>query len=436
MPDSTSYIEFQSYRGAGYPLFLSIFLSLGLSLQAITLLQTVLFFTSLAFLALSFSKRFNSLLGAIGLIVLIGLNPAITRFNFTIITESVYFSSLFLFTAVFLSLPTKRARYKHIILSGLFTWLILIKPVSWAFIAIPFFILWQSLTVKGQTLKILLYFLLGFVIIQSLGTVYRPAVHEDKSVNSFFGSQLIGKLAFASFDPKRKPYPEAAEKWLDIMQPSIEARSSYMDNMTQDFLFSLNTYDFLRFNNMPLLVNEMGVSKENVGEAQKQLAISIIKQNPKAYAYDVALSFYNLWAIGEVQTHNTALIYNEKLNAITKQYDKKIPHPYYLSNEKTPVPYILKALLLLMFTINISLVIYGLFKHVLAFKPLPNEISLLFTLACSVNAYFFLTALFQAGLTRYAVVGWPLNCIILIGTTIYLMQLVFSKNISMGSATV
>ena len=43
MPDSTSYIEFQDYRGAGYLFFLAICRFLGFCIEQITTIQTVVF---------------------------------------------------------------------------------------------------------------------------------------------------------------------------------------------------------------------------------------------------------------------------------------------------------------------------------------------------------------------------------------------------------
>ena len=418
MPDSTSYIDFQDYRGAGYPAFLALLRILGLNTEQVPLIQNFLFFISLAFLVISFNKRFNSLGLSLALLIGIGLNPAITRYNFSIITESLYFASLFIFLGLILKIyytRTSSGRIKrplnYALLGVLFAWLILIKPVSWSLIAVPVFIVWQHLSLRQNAIRSLTYILFGFVCMHILGASYRYSVHEQFSPGSFFGNQLIGKLAFTPFDPSKTPYPEAGKLWLDIMQPSHEARQK-LDKHSEKFLFALNTYDFLRFDNMPTIVDAM--QSDDSKSAQKDLALAVLQQNPKSYAYDVGLNFVNLWSIGEVQTKSFALEYNQKLDQITTNFKDSIPKPYYLNEDDSIQAIVLKPLLTLIAILNIFVVFFGAL-YILRFKPQSATYNHLFIMACSTNAYFFLTALLQAALTRYAIVAWPMHLILLFG---------------------
>ena len=418
MPDSSSYIDFQDYRGAGYPAFLALLRFLGLNIEHIPIIQNLLFFIALAFLGISFNNRFKSLGLSLALLIGIGMNPAITRFNFSIITESVYFSSLFIFLGLILRINYKRTssgRIKrplnYVLLGVLFAWLVLIKPVSWSFIAVPVFIVWQHLSLRQNIARSLTMILFGFICIHILGASYRYTVHEQFSAGSFFGNQLIGKLAFTSFDPNNTPYPEAGKLWLEIMQPSHQARQR-LEKHSEKFLFALNTYDFLRFDNMPDIVEAM--QSDDPKSAQKDLALAVLQQNPKSYAYDVGLNFLNLWAIGELQTKSFSVAYNKKLDHIVANFKDDIPRPYYLNEDGSLQVIIIKPLLALIAILNILLVIIGIL-YILRLKPQGTAFNQLFIMACSINAYFFLTALLQAALTRYAIVAWPMHLILLFG---------------------
>ncbi len=428
MPDSTSYIDFQDYRGAGYPAFLSFLRFLGISIEQTPIVQTVLFFICLAFLGSSFNQRFRSAGLSIALLIGIGLNPAIARFNYSIITESLYFSSLFIFLGLTLRvcyLRTSRGRVKrplnYVLIGVFFAWLILIKPVSWSLIAVPILIIWQHLSLRENTFRAISFIVLGFACMHIAGTAYRYAVHEQFSGSSFFGNQLIGKLAFTEFDSEQTPYPEAGKLWLNTMQASHQARKK-LDTHNERFLYALNTYDFLRFDHMPEIVKAMNTQDTN--SAQKDLALAVLKQNPQSYAYDVGLNFFNLWAIGELQNKAFSIKYNQKLDNIVAEFKDKIPKPYYLNEDGSLQVLVLKPLLAIIAILNIIIILIGIF-NALRLKATSTEFNQLFIMACTANAYFLLTALLQAALTRYAIVAWPMHLILLFGIAAILSKKLF-----------
>ena len=430
MPDSTSYIDFQDYRGAGYPAFLALLKFLGITIEQTAIVQTVLFFISLAFLGSSFNQRFRSVSFSIALLIGIGLNPAIARYNYAIITESLYFSSLFIFLGLILKLSylrTSRGRVRrplnYVLIGLLFAWLILIKPVSWSLIAVPILIIWQHLSLRENTFRALGFIVLGFACMHIVGTAYRYAVHEQLSGSSFFGNQLIGKLAFTEFDPEKTAYPDAGKLWLKTMEASHQAHKK-LDNHNERFLYALNTYDFLRFDHMPSIVKAMNT--QDINSAQKDLALSVLKQNPQSYAYDVGLNFFNLWAIGELQPKSFSIKYNQKLDNIVAEFNDKIPKPYYLNEDSSLQVVIIKPLLAIIALLNIIVILIGVF-NALRLKATSAEFNHLFIMACTTNAYFLLTALLQAALTRYAIVAWPMHLILLFGLIAILSKKLFIK---------
>ena len=361
----------------------------------------------------------------------IGLNPAIARYNFSIITESLYFASLFIFLGLILKIcyqRTSRGRVRrplnYFLIGLLFAWLILIKPVSWSLVAVPVFIIWQHVSLKENIARTMIFIFIGFICMHVAGTAYRYAIHEQFSGSSFLGNQLIGKLAFTPFDPEKTPYPEAGKLWLDIMQPSHEARKR-LDKHSERFLFSLNTYDYLRFDNMPSIVSAMQTDDKN--SAQKDLALAVLRQNRQSYFYDVSINFINLWTIGELQTKSFSLTYNKKLDQIKSEFKDRIPKPYYLNEDGSLQVIIIKPFLLLIAILNFITVLTGIF-YFIRFKPQSTTFNHLFIIASSANAYFLLTALLQAALTRYAIIAWPMHLILLFGLITLFRNKVFIEN--------
>lgn len=427
MPDTTSYLRFDSYRGAGYPAFLNLLLALGLTVENIPIVQSILFFSSLCFLCWRFKNFFNSFVFAVLLLIGIGINPAITRYCFTLITESLFFASLFVFLGLLLhksDQPSKKALFA---IGACFCWLILIKPVSWAFICVPILLLWQILVAKDHLLIKSTVLILGFIVVFSAGAVYRYYHHQQWSAGSFMGNQLSGKLAFTEFDAAQTPYPEAGTHWLNLMKPAHIARHS-LDKDYEKFLFSLNLYDYLRFDKMPEIIDLMAVPEEQRAKALQEMAFSIIKQTPEAYAYDVYLSFYNLWSIGELQNYQKSISYNKQARALTNKLSADMPALYILNEDNSIAPVVIKSFLSAAFILNIAIILYSLFSYLIRFKPLPSKLNILLIMSCSVHAYFLLTALLQAALTRYAIVAWPMHLIIVLTACLFIIEKIKQQN--------
>lgn len=424
-PDSGSYLRFDEFRSVGYPAFLNVLNTVGVAQSAIPAVQLSLFFLSLSFLALACLNFSRSLILTMGLIIAIGLNPAIVRFNFTILTEALTFSSLFLCLALTLRLSHQRRCVKTWLLLGLFIGIALaLKPAVLPLIAIPLVLAFSWLLDEfkqaslAQQIKPIaaaaLSIAIGISVVTAAGSSYRHAVHDRPSDDSFFGVQLIGKLAFAEFDPQQTSYPQAAQLWQQIMQPSVEARKRFTQTSTQRYLFALNTYDFLRFDNLPAIQAAMGVAEKEIAGATTQLSIDVIKLSPWNYLEDVWLNYQNLWTIGETQSAKVAKSYNQQRKLAIEAYNDKIPEPYLLSEDASIKYWIVKLLVYTALALHCIVLLLGL--RLLISKEAKSNPSLnsLLAFAIFIQGYFLLTALFQAALTRYAMVAWPVHCLSLV----------------------
>ena len=303
--------------------------------------------------------------------------------------------------------------------------MILIKPVSWALICIPVFLLCQRCWARQAPLRSGAILVIGFSLIFLVGAAYRYHVHQTWLPGSFLGNQLSGKLAFADFDPKQTSHPEAAYRWLTIMAPAKQAREAVMTSMTEKYIFSLNIYDYLRFQKMPEILDQISNSEEQIGQVLNALCFSIIRQAPEDYIEDVAMNLMALWTLGEFQSQHVATIYNQKLDSVMEDLPGEI-EPYRLSRQPGFLYLLIKPFLILTFIVNCGIILLGLFQLIRK-RPIANQWLGVFVLACSVQCYYLLTAALQAGLVRYAIAVWPLHLMILLPTLLFLLDGILNK---------
>jgi len=134
--DSAGYLEFNAQRSAGYPLFLMIFQSLGVSAQGITIIQSGLYSIAMGFLLWAmYHVEIPKTLIAFAFL-LIGFNPVIVYFHFMILTDSLFTSlQIVICGIVLLFLFDGRMRWL-VLLSTIAGISITIRPVG--YFLIPF----------------------------------------------------------------------------------------------------------------------------------------------------------------------------------------------------------------------------------------------------------------------------------------------------------
>ena len=305
-------------------------------------------------------------------------------------------------------------------------WLILIKPVAWAFICIPVILILQFFLARTQPYKQTAALFAGFILIAFSGAAYRYDVHQQWTSGSFLGNQLIGKLAFTEFDPRRSAYPSSAEHWLELMEEPKSLRTEHMDTLNERFIFSLNIYDYLRFRKMPEILAKSGIEEPQHATGSQDLAFSIVRQSPGGYLEDVVLHFWGLWTLGELQSEKVAQNYNAKLSLIEGRLPDEIT-PYRLEPQSPIAYFTIKGFLLIAAITNIVILFLGLRQLIHRLKPLPETGLSLVVVACMIQSYFLLTALLQAGLMRYAIAAWPLHLVIVVVGTVLFFDYCMSK---------
>ena len=109
MPDSTSYLRFDDYRGAGYPMLLDITKLITGTYNSIPLVQHLLLFSGITYLGLAVQRSYRSLFCGLAIVLLIGGNIELVRYNFTLLTESLFFSSTMILLGCLLGCKTPSA---------------------------------------------------------------------------------------------------------------------------------------------------------------------------------------------------------------------------------------------------------------------------------------------------------------------------------------
>ncbi|NKB64456.1 MAG: hypothetical protein GKR95_20835 [Gammaproteobacteria bacterium] len=427
VPDTNSYLRFDPYRAAGYPLFLHLAQSLSPGWAPIVFLQLGLFFTALLFLSISLKGFTSSFVAGFSLLVAVGANPAFVQYCFSLITESLFFSSLMLLVGLLLKRHGSEQIGSIFIIGCLIAWLILIKPVSWAFICVPVILILNFILSKKTVLKRTFAMLLGAALVFSAGSLYRFSVHQSWTSGSFLGNQLIGKLAFADFDPEKTPYPAASKHWLTLMEQSKSLRAQHTEGLNEQFIFSLNIYDYLRFRKMPEILQQADIPQNEQGRALNEIAFSIIRQAPGDYLNDVAINLFGLWTLAELQPASMTQEYNLKIAKIRPELLDEIT-PYRPEPQNLWTFAAIKLFLAIAATVNLIVIFLGLKQLLVRLNPLPSEGLGLFLMAVMIQSYFLLTASLQAGLIRYAITAWPLHLALTIAATVFLFDHYFNKS--------
>ncbi|MDG2088432.1 MAG: hypothetical protein P8J68_06805 [Arenicellaceae bacterium] len=429
VPDSSGYLDFQAFRGAGYPLFLDALRLFDPDLIGISYYQLGMLIISLCMLAYSVGCFSGSALAGAAIVIGAGLHPLYIRYCFTILSEPLFFASLNVFFAIQLRKHFDTKLYWGAT-GAILAWLILIKGASWAFVCVPISILiHQFLRTTGHRFvslsRYIACILIGFAIISGGGLIYRYAHHQTIKAESFLGNQLIGKFSLTSIDPLQTSYPASARLWQQEFATTIQVKNEYFsDNWDYQFLFSLNYYDYLRFGKADHML-ELSGSKLSRPEFQSRLATELLSLASKEYIKDVAVNFYALWTQGELQTPAFAKQYNDQLN-IAAEFMPNTQSPYYLNESGQTAAYLIKPFLYFSFLLNIAYLLYGA-SCWLVNKVIPSQIMPIFVVALAIQSYFLLVALLQAGLVRYMIPMWPLLLISTLSGVTTLLEKYFSQ---------
>tara|TARA_Y100000588_G_scaffold187694_1_gene201792 strand:+ start:1582 stop:2934 length:1353 start_codon:yes stop_codon:yes gene_type:complete len=135
--DTGSYTSMSDFRSLGYPIFLKILKLLGFGYKGVSWVQAILYAISTAVLVRVLAIRIGLLTSA-GVAAGLLLNPYLTRYQFTILTEGLWLSVLLVWAATLIELlyAKKGILPKAVVLGALTGLAFTIKPASIAMVPI------------------------------------------------------------------------------------------------------------------------------------------------------------------------------------------------------------------------------------------------------------------------------------------------------------
>ena len=159
----------------------------------------------------------------------------------------------------------------------------------------------------------------------------------------------------------------------------------------------------------------------NHDDFYKDIAMSVIKQNPIGYGKDVLFNYAALWLLWDLNTKAERAELNtqiQKLKASETFKAVKLDYAYIKTYGKSSTfIHLVRTYLIACFMVSLYFM-FGALIAILKRKELTNESLIGLFCALAIHASFGLTALLQAGYPRYAMIMW---------TYIFIMSLVFFK---------
>jgi hypothetical protein len=199
-PDSESYLLFQPWRTAGYPLFLSV-----VGVEGARLLQPALYAGALLVLLWEFLRLSASRVATLGLAATCLLNPLLNEYHRWVLTESLFMSLGILYVALTLRfLRTERVALAAAAsaLAGLAA---TVRPTGYALL-VPLLVMgWLAMArrqsgVRVERWKVVLLAILPFIALCLGERILSGHVHGEQAT-SLSGRMLFAKAALIGGGP-------------------------------------------------------------------------------------------------------------------------------------------------------------------------------------------------------------------------------------------
>ena len=209
--DSGSYLAMSSFRSLGYPVFLKVLTNIGLDLRGIAWTQTLIYAFSSALLIRVVILRLGFFAG-IGVAAGLLLNPHLTRYQFTILTEGPWISVLLLWAAALVTLFFARDNlFRNAIILGALTGLAYaIRPASLAMapmLIVAPLLLYRTASLRRVAVTAIVA-VAAFLVVAGLERGPHRIVHGDAPVDQFANLAFARGLMLDDHRaPSETPYP-------------------------------------------------------------------------------------------------------------------------------------------------------------------------------------------------------------------------------------
>ncbi len=302
--DSDSYIKFDATRTVGYPLFLAFIKKLTGGYESIPMIQLTLFVMSLTHFTASFMRSIKSFFLPLTFLLITLSLQGLMQFHFEILTESLFLSALMFLGTQWFSFIDAPSCTRAAWLGAIIGILILIRPSGYVIlITVLLLICMKWSWIKQYSLS----FIIPVTFALSLGSIMNYHLHGFFKTQSFLGHNLYGKVAFTLTDDMVDADP-IKQKMITHM---TKAMAPFQQSLTliksnkHYYKLAAPIYDVLRYHfltQFQTMIPEMN-TLPNRDDFYKDIAITIIKQNPTSYIKDVLRNYSALWLLWGLDTH-------------------------------------------------------------------------------------------------------------------------------------
>lgn len=304
--DSGSYLGMSAFRSLGYPVFLSTLSAIGFELHHIVWIQALVFAIASSILVRLLSLRISFLVGA-GVAIGLLLNPHLTRYQFTILTEGLWVSVLLLWIAALAALFfTSKNQFWSALWLGLLTGLAYaIRPASFAMA--PMLLLAPLLLCRDISLlravRLAAVAIVAFLAVAGVERGAHRIVHADTSIDQ------MAFLLFARalmLEEKRPPHETAYPTLTKAVGRDFAPVHKYLreetDIRVRQFLnvrYEALAHFAYRPSEFPSIVANDGGNEMSV---LRRFGTDRILGNPSAFITRGLEHFLGMWTIFRVST--------------------------------------------------------------------------------------------------------------------------------------
>lgn len=398
-PDSSGYINFDSSRTVGYPLFLWLVKALtywdclknnGVDpYYFIPYIQLTLLWGSIAYVARPL-KPFASWLWVLGMAALsLGLKGF---YSFEIMTEA-------LFIALHLVALGLMFRQKSIVWVSLCVGLIILtRPSGYATVPALLIYAWFArLSLSKAILPIM-----GCIL---FGVGAQVWVNGNFSTQSHLGSMLIGKIAFTvkpdmkSQDPERQKLIQHMAADLEPIQKEVQSAPSGPIR----YFLSASIYDVVRYKKISSYEEGVNINPREHNDFWKKLGVEVITQNPVGYIQDVWMNWQALWFVWDFMSIKDRIIRKQCAESLTQKFPDIVFERLEHKTRYFWVVWGIRCCLFFALTLSLFFMCHPIFFRK---RQTPHSL-ILFFISLAAHGNIMLTALLQAGLPRFVLVFWP-----------------------------
>lgn len=386
-PDSSSYINFQSYRKSIYPLILDLQNSTGLN---IILLQKFIFSYSVVFLIFTLINKGITPFISLVFFTLLIINIYYVSYTKTILPEALFFSSINFFSAFILK---KESVFKYIILGFLLGIIFNLKAIG-PVISIGSLIVIISCKIIENNLKKLLMIIIPMISLIFLENTFFYNNHNER--NTVFYNSVIGKLLILSGKDSFviSEYPKELNDLLGSSKLYYSEVHKFLGKIKNPILRADYMADY-EVHAQYLFLDRVEVSdklKNYIKKSSNLIFLRLLSNNPLDYLILTCSNYIGMWSTGMRYIYQvpSEIPYIKELERVSG----------YVRFENKKVLLIAQFFFILLFIFSLVIFFYALINF--------KRKNLLFYFSVISQLYLITVAMTNVATIRYLMPVYPL----------------------------